>query len=145
VEGKVFVTCNGVFLKKEFLSKGVSWSKVQFKEIRETPKNVLAPTELIQEVQDVVQLDVEAPAPRRSTMAHHATEKLTLLTTEQRDIFLLDNDKPMTYTESMMGSNFEKWLGAMQSELESMHDNQVWNIVDPINDMTPIGCKWIFK
>jgi hypothetical protein len=46
-EGKVFVARNGVFLEKEFLSKGVSGSNVQLEEIRETPKNVSAPTGLI--------------------------------------------------------------------------------------------------
>jgi hypothetical protein len=33
VEGKVFVVHNGVFLEKEFLSKGVSGSKMQLEEI----------------------------------------------------------------------------------------------------------------
>jgi hypothetical protein len=32
-EGKVFVACIGVFMEKEFLSKGVSGSKVQLEEI----------------------------------------------------------------------------------------------------------------
>jgi hypothetical protein len=31
----------------------------------------------------------------------------------------------MTYAEGMMGLDPEKWLGAMESEIESMHDNQV--------------------
>jgi hypothetical protein len=44
-EGKVFVTRNGVFMEKEFLSKGVSGSKVQLEEIHETPKNISAPTD----------------------------------------------------------------------------------------------------
>jgi hypothetical protein len=44
VEGKVFVARNGVFLKKEFLSKGVRGSKVQLEKIQETPQNVSAPT-----------------------------------------------------------------------------------------------------
>jgi hypothetical protein len=26
-----------------------------------------------------------------------------------------------------------------------MHDNQVWNLVDPIDDVRPINCKWVFK
>jgi hypothetical protein len=60
---------------------------------------------------------------------------------EQRDILFLDNDEPMTYTEAMMGLNFEKWLRAMKSEIESIHDNQVWNLVDPINGVRPISCK----
>jgi hypothetical protein len=121
----VFVTRNGVFMEKEFLSKGVSGSKVQHEEIQETSKNVLAPTDPIQEVRDVVPLDIEAPAPRRSIRACCATENFTLLTMEQHDILLLDNDEPMTYTEAMMGPDCEKWLGDMESKIESMHDNKV--------------------
>jgi hypothetical protein len=135
-EGKVFVARSGVFMEKEFLSKGVSGSKVQVQEIQETPKNVSAPIDPIQEVQDVV-AHVEAPAPCRSIRAHHATKKFTFLTTEQCDILLLDNDEPMTYTEAMMGPTSEKWLGAMESEIQFMHDNQVWNMVDPIDGVRP--------
>jgi hypothetical protein len=47
----------------------------------------------------------------------------------------------MTYTEAMMGPNSKKWLGA----IESMHDNQVWNLIDPIDGVRPIKCKWVFK
>jgi hypothetical protein len=25
-----------------------------------------------------------------------------------------------------------------------MHDNQVWNLVDPIDGVRPNGCKWVF-
>jgi hypothetical protein len=82
VEGKVLVTRNGVFMEKEFLSKGVSGSKVQHEEIQETPKNASAPTNPIKEVQDVVPPDVEAPAPHRLIRARRATEKFTILTTE---------------------------------------------------------------
>jgi hypothetical protein len=121
----VFVTCNGVFMEKEFHSKGVSRSKVQLEEIQETPKNISAPTDPIQGVQDVILPNVEAPAPRRSIRACRATKKFTLLTTKQRDILLLDNNEPMTYTEAMMGPDSKKWLRAMESEIQSMHDNQV--------------------
>jgi hypothetical protein len=54
VEGKVFVTRNGVFMEKEFLSKWVSGSKVQLEEIQETLENVASPTNPIHKVQDVV-------------------------------------------------------------------------------------------
>jgi hypothetical protein len=62
-EGKVFVAHNSVFLEKEFLSKGVSGSKVQHKEIRETLENVLGPTKPIHDVQDVVLPIVQEPTP----------------------------------------------------------------------------------
>jgi hypothetical protein len=79
-----------------------------------------------------------------SIRAHRITKKFTLLTKEQHDI-LLDNDEPMTYMEAMMGPNSKKWLGAMKSEIQSMHDNQVWNLVDPIDGVRPISYKWGFK
>jgi hypothetical protein len=101
-EGKVFIARNGVFMEKEFHFKGVSGSKVQFEEIHETPKNVSASTNPIQEVQDVVPPDVEAQAPHRSIRARRTTEKFTLLTMEHHDILLLDNDEPMTDIEAMM-------------------------------------------
>jgi hypothetical protein len=48
---------------------------VQLKEIQETPKNVSSPIDPIQEVQDIVPLDIEAPAPRRSIRVRRAIEK----------------------------------------------------------------------
>jgi hypothetical protein len=132
-------------LEKEFLPKGVSGRMVQLEQIQERPKNVSAPTDPIQEVQDVVPPDVEAPALHRSIRACYTTEKFTLLTTEQCDILLLDNDEPVTYTEAIMGPDSEKWLAGMESKIESMHDNQVWNLVDPSDGVRPIGCKWVFK
>jgi hypothetical protein len=126
---------------KEFLSKRVSGSKVQLEEIQETPETVSAPTNPMQEVQDVVPPDIEAPASRRVIRVHCVTEKFTLLTMKQRDILLLDSDEPMTYTKAMTRPNSEKWLGAMESKIEFMRDNQVWNLVDPINGVRPISCK----
>jgi hypothetical protein len=144
-EGKVFVARNGIFLEKEFLSKGLSGSKVQLEEIQETLEIVSAPTEDPGDVQDVAQNVVEAPAPRRSIRARCATDKLNLLITEERHVLLMENDEPMTYTEAIKGPDSDKGLEAMESELNSMDDNQVWNLVDPIEGVRPVDCKWIFK
>jgi hypothetical protein len=51
----------------------------------------------------------------------------------------------MTYTKTMMRPDSEKWLEAMESEIKSMHDNRVSILVDPIDGVRPIGCKWVFK
>ena len=144
-EGKVFVARHGVFLEKEF-SRRTSGSRVNLEEIRETPENVSTPTQSQQEEQNVVEPVVDTPAPRRSDRSRRAPERwYALLTTEQRDIFLLDNDEPATYEEAMSGPDSEKWLGAMKSEIDSMHDNQVWNLVDPPDGVKTIECKWVFK
>jgi len=57
----------------------------------------------------------------------------------------LDNEEPKTYTEALMGLEYDRWLDAMQSEMESMRENQVWNLVDPPDGVRAIECKWIFK
>ena len=62
-----------------------------------------APTEPSRDEQEVEEPVVEEQAPRRSVRARRAPEKFTLLTTEQRDVLLLDNDEPKTYTEAIMG------------------------------------------
>nr|CAE03687.2 OSJNBb0026E15.5 [Oryza sativa Japonica Group] len=63
----------------------------------------------------------------------------------QRDILLLDNNESTTYEEAMVGPDSKKWLGAMKSEIESMYDYQVLNLVDPPDGVKAIECKWIFK
>jgi hypothetical protein len=55
---------------------------VQLEEIQETPENVSAPIDPIQEIKDVVPPDIEALAPRKFIRVLCATEKFTLLTTE---------------------------------------------------------------
>ena len=62
-EGKVFVARNGVFLEKEFLSRGVSGSTVQLEEIREEPaRSESAKTLEVESIEPA-----EAPILRRST------------------------------------------------------------------------------
>jgi hypothetical protein len=46
------------------------------------------------------------------------------------EVLLLDNDEPTTYAEVMMDPDSKKWQVAMRSKIDSMGDNQVWNLVD---------------
>ena len=52
---------------------------------------------------------------------------------------------PMTYTEAMSDIDSERWQQAMESEIDSMYVNQVWDLVDMPEGVRPIGCKWVFK
>ena len=56
-----------------------------------------------------------------------------------------NQDDPMTYADAMDDSDKEKWLEAMNQEMESMYSNSVWELVDPPEHVRSIGCKWIFK
>jgi hypothetical protein len=77
----------------------------------------------------------EAPSqPRRSARLHAA-----------REILLLDSDEPATHAKAMMDPDSKKWQSAMRSEIDSMGDNQVWNLVDPPDGVKAIECKLIYK
>ena len=86
----------------------------------------------------------EPPPPRRSERLRNSREIL-LLDNDTREILLLDNDEPTSYAEAMMDPDSEKWQSAMRSEIESMSDNQVWNLVDLPDGHKTIECKWIYK
>ena len=142
----MFVSRNGVFLEKEFLSRdGIGRTHVQLEVVREMLENGSDPTDSQQDEQ-VLEQPVETPvAPRRSQRACHAPDRYMFLTMGECEVLLLDNDEPKTYKEAVMGPDSEKWLEAMRSELTSMADNQVWNLVKPLDDVRPIECKWVFK
>jgi hypothetical protein len=58
---------------------------------------------------------------------------------------LTDQDEPATYMEAMEGHESDKWLEAMESEIRSMYENQVWTLVDIPSDRKAVENKWIFK
>ena len=45
----------------------------------------------------------------------------------------------------MVSTDSKSWFGAMRSELKSMDDNQVWNLVDLPDGGRAVKCKWVFK
>ena len=54
-------------------------------------------------------------------------------------------DDPINFCQAMKSSNSQKWIDAMNEEIKSMKDNDVWNLVPFPEGAKPIGCKWIFK
>ncbi|KAK9044560.1 hypothetical protein V6N11_058458 [Hibiscus sabdariffa] len=82
---------------------------------------------------------------RRSTRERHEPERYGFLITTHGDVILVDHDEPKTYQEAVSSPDSEKWLEAMRSEMDSMSDNQVWTLVEPPEEIKPIGCKWVFK
>ncbi|KAJ0851519.1 putative RNA-directed DNA polymerase [Helianthus annuus] len=55
---------------------------------------------------------------------------------------LFTSSDPTSYEEA---SQDPKWLEAMDNEIESIHKNHTWELVDPPSQQKPIGVKWIYK
>ena len=50
------------------------------------------------------------------------------------------------FSSAYCGTNqFQEWIDAMNEEIKSMKDNEVWDLVPLPEGVKPIGYKWIFK
>lgn len=67
------------------------------------------------------------------------------LITGQGGVLLLNQDDNVTYQETIIGPECEKWLKAMKYKLDYMYTNQFWTLVEPFVGFNPIGCKQVFK
>jgi hypothetical protein len=50
-----------------------------------------------------------------------------------------------TFQETVNSQENSKWMGAMAEEMESLHKNQTWDLVELPERKKKIGCKWVFK
>ncbi|GKB12422.1 retrotransposon protein, putative, ty1-copia subclass [Tanacetum coccineum] len=120
----VYVARRGVFLKREMISKEDSGSKIDLEEIQEsTNEEPIVNTNTQQEVVTPVKPDdISLPIHRTSGRVS------SLLSSTM--VFILKRTRLKE---------------AMKSEIQSMYDNQVWNLVDTTLGLKMVGCKWIFK
>jgi hypothetical protein len=88
-DSKVFVARNGVFLKKEFLSRKDSGSKVRLEEI-------LDKSETLEVEPEAAPKATEIPEPRRSARLRSV-----------RNVMMLDSDEPATYQDAMGSTDSE--------------------------------------
>ncbi|GKF17157.1 putative retrotransposon ty1-copia subclass protein, partial [Tanacetum coccineum] len=56
-----------------------------------------------------------------------------------------DHCEPPNYQDALLDPKSEKWLEAINAEMQSMKDNQVWNLVDLPPSCKTVGSKWLFK
>nr|GEV76166.1 zinc finger, CCHC-type [Tanacetum cinerariifolium] len=81
---------------------------------------------------------------RRSTRTRHAPDRMCLyINAEEHE--LGDLGEPANYKVALLDHEFEKWLNAMNVEMQSMKDNEVWVLVELFPNGKTIGSKWLFK
>ena len=138
---KVFVARYGAFLEEDFLSKESSGSRVSLEEIRDPLPDTSGQTEVepvLSEAEEPVQ---QEPMIRRSGRVVREPEKYLGL----HEILHLDDIEPLSYNDAMSRDDSAEWLRAKQSELQSMDDNAVWDLVDLPDGARPVKNKSVFK
>ena len=81
-------------------------------------------------------------APRRSGRARRQTE---FYQPGLDYVNYTDAGEPSTYDEAMAAPDAETWLQAMKSEMDSIHQNQTWELVELLARRKPLPCKWVFR
>nr|GEX95115.1 putative retrotransposon Ty1-copia subclass protein [Tanacetum cinerariifolium] len=56
-----------------------------------------------------------------------------------------DLNEPINYKSALAYPEYEKWLEAMNTEMQSIKDNQVWYLVDLPSNGRTVRYKWLFK
>nr|GEY74417.1 hypothetical protein [Tanacetum cinerariifolium] len=121
-ENKVIVARNAEFLENSLIDQEASGS--------------LEDLEIIQEEDTHLSLD---------TNLNHEEEDLEIDEPQSDIIPIRDLGEPANYKAALLDPESEKWLNAMNVEMQSMKDNEVWVLVKlPLNGKT-IGSKWLFK
>ncbi|GJY53952.1 RNA-directed DNA polymerase, eukaryota [Tanacetum coccineum] len=145
----VFVARKRVFLEREMLSKEDSRSKIDLEEIQESAdEEPIVNTDTQQEVvtpvePDDISLPIHITSSRVSKPPkfyygfHIEEDKIS-------DSTLTELDEPTNYNEAMASPKTAKWKEAMKTKIQSMYDNQVWNLVDTTPGLKTMDVKTAF-
>ncbi|GKF83235.1 retrotransposon protein, putative, ty1-copia subclass, partial [Tanacetum coccineum] len=121
-ENKVLVAKNAEFLENSLINQEASGS--------------LEDLEIIQE---------EDTHPSIDTGLNHEEDDLEIDEPQSDIIPIRDLGKPANYKAALLDLESDKWLNAMNVEMQSMKDNEVWDLVElPPNGKT-VSSKWLFK
>ncbi|GJT13547.1 retrotransposon protein, putative, ty1-copia subclass [Tanacetum coccineum] len=81
---------------------------------------------------------------RSSERTRRAPNRLSLnVEVEEHSLGVLN--QPTSYKSAMLYSESNKWIDAMNAEIQSMMDNNVWVLVDLPPGCKTVGSKWLFK
>ncbi|GKB63978.1 retrotransposon protein, putative, ty1-copia subclass [Tanacetum coccineum] len=155
LENKIFVAQNAEFFENSLMvqetsrSHGLLESSGSDGGLELIQEEDIQPSEITSEIHnevapiEVEPQNVEVPI-RGSARIPQAPDRYGLYV-DVKEYELRDLNEPPNYKAALSYPEFDKWLEAMNTKMQSMKDNQVWVLVDlPPNGRT-VGSKWIFK
>ncbi|MCO6516483.1 MAG: hypothetical protein J6586_08315, partial [Snodgrassella sp.] len=144
-ENKVFVARYGDFLESEFVVQEISGRVYDL----EDDLNNALPSENTSTLPIEPESlgpppEVEVVPIRRSSRSVKAPDRLCL-NVEVDQHTLGDLNEPTSYRAAINSPQKAKWKAAMDGEIQSMHDNEVWEEVDLPPGAKVVGSKWLYK
>ncbi|KAJ9551807.1 hypothetical protein OSB04_015852 [Centaurea solstitialis] len=144
-ENKVFVARNGKFLEEKFLSLENTRKDVDLQVVDEEDTTPVVEPEIqhnnVEHQSEPIE-EVQTQDLRRSSRVRQEPDRyLGFLVSQDSG----DLNEPTSYGEAVSGSESEQWQEAMKAEMQSMYDNQVWELTDLPQHCKAVGRKWVFK
>nr|GEW53896.1 zinc finger, CCHC-type [Tanacetum cinerariifolium] len=137
-ENKIVVARYAQFFEKNFITQEVSERAIDLEEIQDEDTSPCEITNKIpMEVEGFKPSQEEVILIRRSERTHRAPDHLCL-NVKVEEHSLGDLNEPTSYKAAMLNSESNKWIDAMNAEIQSMIDNMVWVLVD-----LPPNCKTV--
>ena len=121
-EQSIFVAKRVIFLEDEYLLRRDSGSKVVLEEVLDLNTNATSLDE--NSVPKNLQVHTEA-SHRTGRVPRQPDRYVGNIVTDDVDTLHLKDSNHLTYSEAVHYSNSKKWREAMDSEIQSMHQNQV--------------------
>ncbi|GJY69844.1 putative RNA-directed DNA polymerase [Tanacetum coccineum] len=144
-ENKIVVTRYAEFFEKNLITQEVSGRARDLEKIQDEDTSPSEITSNIpQEVEGFEPPQEEVIPIRRSERPHRAPNRLCL-NVEVEEHSLGDLGEPANYKAAMLDPESNKWIDAMNVEMQSMMDNMVWVLVDLPSGCKTVGSKWLFK
>nr|GEY62072.1 hypothetical protein [Tanacetum cinerariifolium] len=123
-ENKIVVVRYAEFFKKNLITQKVSRRAIDLKEIQDEDTS---PSQITSKIP----MEVEGfKPPQEEVISIHS---------------LGDLNKPASYKAAMLDSKSNKWIDAINAEIQSVIDNMVWVFVDLPPGCKTVGSKLIFK
>lgn len=77
--------------------------------------------------------------PRRSARLLKSRGKTSAMASS------LSSEEPEKYKQAISCKDKDKWIAAMNEELQDIEKNKTWSLVDLPKGRKSIGCKWVYK
>ncbi|GKD56996.1 retrotransposon protein, putative, ty1-copia subclass [Tanacetum coccineum] len=145
-ENKVFVSRNAEFFENNLIDQEASRSLEDLEIIQEEDTHPYIDTSLNHEEDDQETNEPQSDIIpiRKSTRTRCAPDRM-YLDVDAEEHELGDLSEPTNYEAALLDLEYDKWLNAMNVEMQSMRDNEVWELVDLLPNGKTGGHKWLFK
>ena len=61
------------------------------------------------------------------------------------DFAMLTYNEPNTFINAIHCDNANEWINAMYSEMQSLNENDTWELVEKPDDRNIVSCKWVYR